>query len=180
MRRNEIDFPHDTRDSYIRRCMNNSFNTNQETVDRIAAESCSTEDFIERYLSEGDRNEQFYQVLLMYERPERAWKYVREIFGDRQFKTVSDIGGVLIGNPQFSVLIKNGRGDGTTRVAIFESKDDFRPIEDIMRYQISFTGQDIGIYGYDYDDPAQIDPIKKISGSFAAYSYEGLVAFVRR
>lgn len=180
MDRHDIIFPHETRDSYIQRCMNNSFNTNQEAVDRIAAESCSTEEFIERYLAEGDRNEQFYQILMVYERPERAWKYVREIFGDRQFKTVSDIGGVLIGNPQFSVLIKNGRGDGTTRVAIFESKDDFLPLENIMRYQTSFSGNEIGIYGYDYDDPAEIDPVEKISGSFTAYSYDGFVALIRR
>lgn len=181
MNRKDIRFPHDTADGYCLRCMDNEYGTNQNAVDTIAAASSTVEDFIDRFLKEGDPNEQFYQVLMETERPEMVWKYIRSVFGDRQFKTNSDAGSLLVGaRPDFSVLIPNGRGDGTTRVAVFDSKEDFLPLESLMRYWTRISGRRIWIWDYDCYDPAVALPAKQLDGCFNVYYHDGFIAFVRK
>lgn len=106
---------------------------------------------------------------------ENKWYKIRENFGDRCFITMSDVGCVRVGNDDFSVLIPNGYGDGTTRVAVFENGNDFTA-EDIMRFTgISVTGK-CNIFYYDCGGDTVA---REINGNYLVYAYEGLVAFVK-
>lgn len=179
MNRHDIVFPHDhSSDGYVRLCMDNKWTTNQDAVNRIAAESSTSEEFIERYLAEGEPTEMFYQILLKTERPERVWKYIRVLFGERQFKTISDDGGLLVGSPSCFVLIPNGHGDGATRVCVFNSREEFFPLENLMNPFTMVSGQQIGVYAYDCAEP-DAEPLVRLTGRFAAYYKDGFVALVR-
>ena len=94
------------------------------------------------------------------------------MFGDRAFKTSSDAGSVKIGIANMTILIPNGYGDGTSRVAIFENPKDFNNC--MMSYFTTVSGENMVIYNYDCGDT----PAATISGRYAIYYYEGLVAFV--
>lgn len=105
------------------------------------------------------------------------WYRIRSVFGDKQFKTYSDIGSLLINN---NTLIHNGHGDGTTRVAVFnKDDDDYRGtgfFYDMMHPCIvSFSGK---IDIYDYDIKGEGEVIKTINGDYDVFIYDGLIAFV--
>lgn len=174
MNRNEITFPHDTTDAFLVQCMNNAFSANQAVVDACAAEANSVDEFIALYLSIADSSSQFYGELLKRERPDLVFYAIREKFGDRQFKTMSDAGSVKIGNDSFSILIPNGRGDGTTRVAIFE-KAEFT-LENLMMFFSSFRTSKAFVYNYDCSGG---EPIAEISGNFSVFYGHGFVALVK-
>ena len=94
------------------------------------------------------------------------------MLGDKVFKTVSDIGGVKIGNDKFTVIIPNGYGDGDTRIAIVNRGE----INDNMFNFFTFIEGDINIYSYDCGD----DVVKTISGKYGVYYWEGFVIFEKR
>lgn len=177
MKINDIIFPHDAADSFLRRCMLNDFGvyaTDQAIVEECAAEASNVEEFIDAYPShESERGTRFWQELVKRERPGLRWKAICADFGDRCFRTFSDAGSVRVGNGSFSILIPNGRGDGETRVAIFDEADEFRS-EDLMNFFTKISGTDFGVYAYDCG--GQI--IERLDGSYNVYTYDGLVAFV--
>ena len=107
-----------------------------------------------------------------FEPNNETWYRLRGIFGDRCIKTLSDIGGVKIGNENFSVVIPNGRGDGITRIAVFDKMPD-ESIDEMHFW--SNTNGEFYIYGYDCGDNA----ILKLSGKYLIYYYDGLVAFIK-
>ena len=84
-------------------------------------ESCSNYDeFEKRVLNEECCLNVIYSYISLYGKDRRNhWYRIRELFGDRCFKTASDVGSLLVGNEEFQVLIPNGYGDGITRVAVF-------------------------------------------------------------
>lgn len=175
MNRNDIKFPHDTTDAFLVQCMNNAFSANQAIVDACAAEANSVDEFIYLYISRKEESaSQFYGELLKRERPDLVFYAIREKFGDRQFKTMSDAGSVKIGNDSFSILIPNGRGDGTTRVAIFE-KAEFT-LENLMMFFASFRTSKAFVYNYDCSGG---EPIAEISGNFSVFYGNGFVALVK-
>ena len=145
-------------------------------VEEIAAGADSTQDFIDRYLADPRTHmTQLYAWLLKKERPQKLWYAIREMFGEKQFKTSSDAGGVLIGNMTYSTLISNGYGDGDTRVAIFRDGESFN--SDLMEYFTKISGK-FGIYAYDCADPKTEQPLYILDGIFQVYFHEGFVAFV--
>ena len=95
------------------------------------------------------------------------------MFGDKCFKTYSDAGGVKVGSDTFSVLVPNGRGDRTTRVAVFEDESEFNA--DLMMYSGTSLHGDFVIYDYDCGN----NPVTQLSGNYFVYYYDDLVAFVR-
>lgn len=100
------------------------------------------------------------------------WYRVREMFGETCFKTFSDAGSVKVGNENFSFLINNGIGDGSTRVAIFAKGDEFN--DNMMVNSGVVVNGKATIYDYDCGDC----PAAELNGHYAVYVYEGLVAFV--
>ena len=81
-------------------------------------ESCRNYDeFEKRVLNKECCLNDIYSAISMYGKDRiNHWYRIRELFGDRCFKTASDVGSLLVGNEEFQVLIPNGYGDGTTRV----------------------------------------------------------------
>lgn len=100
------------------------------------------------------------------------WYRVRQMFGDRCFKTYADGGSVKIGNDSFSLNISNGYGDGTVRVSIFTKEDRFN--ENMMNYTGTALHGEFNIYEYDCGDTIA----KTMNGDYFVYIFEGLVAFV--
>lgn len=92
----------------------------------------------------------------------------------RLFTTISDAGGVRIGNRQFQMLIPNGQGDGLTCVHILERQDEL-PLE--AKYFCCFRGENIKIYSYDCGSCDMF--VATISGRFGAYYIHRNVYLVR-
>lgn len=103
---------------------------------------------------------------------EGHWYRVRKMFGDKCFKTISDVGSVKVGNESFSLCVNNGRGDGITRVAVFAKGDDFN--QHMMHYSCVTVSGKCHIYDYDCGNT----PAAELDGNYFVYYYEGLVAFV--
>lgn len=145
------------------------------------------------YVKKADNSEEFVDLvladkeLLKYQayaelsrccRPEKHWYKIREMFGERTFKTSSDVGGVMVGNKDFEINIPNGYGDGITRVAVFSKKDSENFNDNMMDYYTSIRGE-FYIYDNDCADRADVHAQrKKLNGKYIIYRYNGLVAFV--
>lgn len=112
------------------------------------------------------------------------WYRVRDLFGDRCFKTASDVGSLLVGNEEFQALIPNGYGDGITRVAVFNKGDsDYSVASRIMCDMMSshrgpYLHGKFNIYPYDCCDPTVDEPCKTLEGRYFTYYYDGLIAFI--
>ena len=108
---------------------------------------------------------------------ENHWYRIRSVFGNKQFKTLSDIGSLLINN---NVLIHNGYGDGVTRVAIFNKDDEDYRGTDFFSHMMN--GSAVSLSGkidiYDYDIKGEGEIILTINGDYFIYTYEGLIALV--
>lgn len=146
-------------------------------------------EFERRVLSKKCGLNVIYSMVSLYGKDrENHWYRIRELFGDRCFKTVSDAGSLLVGNEEFQVLIPNGYGDGTTRVAVFNKADSdfdinsdydvaFRIMPDMMDSGPYLYGE-FNIYPYDCCNPTVDEPCKTLEGRYFTYYYDGLIAFV--
>lgn len=108
---------------------------------------------------------------------ENKWLKIRNLFGENCFKTFSDRGGVLVGNEDFQILVRNGRGDGITRVAVLPLTkfDDYRFWSNLMvDTEILLDGK-FNIY---LDDCSTEDISRELNGKYTAYYYDGLVLFL--
>jgi hypothetical protein len=105
---------------------------------------------------------------------DRHWYRVREMFGDKCFKTMSDAGAVMVANKDGTcqILMSTNGGDRQARVAVFHKNDKFN---DSM---MNFTGNSInGEFGIsDYD--CEYHEAVSLSGKYLVYFYEGMIAFV--
>ena len=91
----------------------------------------------------------------------------------KKYKTMSDMGSVLIGNDKFQVAIPNGVGDGMTKLLIFE-EGEFNAYN--KKFFTSFQGKNIKVYAYDCEPT---DVVALISGRYGAYYSDGTVYFER-
>lgn len=98
---------------------------------------------------------------------------VKKMMGDKAEKTMSDAGGLLIGNEEFRFVIPNGVGDGGTYYAVLE-RNEFN--SNMMNFITSCEGE-FNIYNYDCDVRDGIS--ETIEGRFGIYNYKGLIVFVR-
>lgn len=141
-------------------------------VKQLISESANTDEFVEKYLANTEwKKEQCYQAMLKKYKPEKKWLFIREMFGDKSRKTMSDAGALKIGNESFSVLVNNGFGDGVTRYAILDKNEFYAG--DLMNYFTIIKGK-VNIYSYDCGD----DVAEEIEGCYQIYYYEGLIALV--
>lgn len=111
----------------------------------------------------------------------KLWYIIRELFGDKEFKTDSDIGSVSIISKDHKSLIAlpNGYGDGTSRVAIFNERNEL--IEHLMKYFTVIEGE-YDILNYDCLKPNEIKQeniVADLKGRYGVYYHNGFVAFVR-
>lgn len=162
---------------YLASCIENN-----ESCSKLY-ESCKTYDeFEKRVLNKECDSNIVYSLISIYGKDsEYHWYRIRDLFGDRCFKTYSDVGGLLVGNENFQVLIPNGKGDGTTRVAVFKKNDSVSVglIELMMdrKHGPTLNGK-FNIYSYDCDNPEKDEPLKTLDGRYFTYYYDGLIAFV--
>lgn len=165
-------------DTFLKKCIFNEWNKDKvkDMTTKILAESNNSEEFIDKFLGTKELSHtQAYAELSKTCRPDKHWYKIREMFGDRQFKTGSDAGSVKIGNDSFTVLVPNGEGDGITRVAVFDSPTDRQHFNDSMMKPFTLIDGDFNIYNYDCGESVA----KKLSGRYYIYVYQGLVAFVK-
>ena len=159
--------------TFLMECIFDKWSAGHEKIMEHYKNATSSENFITAILDDPElATTQVYAEISKKLRPEGHWYRVREMFGDRAFKTSSDAGSVKIGIANMTILIPNGYGDGTSRVAIFENPKDFNNC--MMSYFTTVSGENMVIYNYDCGDT----PAATISGRYAIYYYEGLVAFV--
>ncbi len=146
-------------------------------------EDCKNYDEFEKRVLNHECDSNFvYSLISMFGKDsDYHWYRIRDLFGDRCFKTYSDVGSLLVGNEDFQVLIPNGIGDGTTRVAIFKKGDNvFSGLIELMmdrKHGPTLSGK-FNIYSYDCDNPALDEPCKTLEGRYFTYYYDGFVAFV--
>ena len=95
------------------------------------------------------------------------WKRVRDDI-ENWTGTVSDAGGLKIGNESFSVIVPNGYGDGDMWYTVVE-KGCFN--HDMLTFWTSVSGDEIHIYDYDCGS----DVIETLSGRYGVYSGYGFV-----
>lgn len=146
-------------------------------------EKCKTYDEFERRVLNHECDSNIvYSLISMYGKDsDYHWYRIRDLFGDRCFKAYSDVGSLLVGNESFQMLIPNGMGDGTTRVAIFKKDDDvFGGLVELMmdrKHGPTLSGK-FNIYSYDCANPSVDEPCKTLDGRYFTYFYDGFVAFV--
>lgn len=155
---------------------------NNESCSKLYESCKSYDEFEKRVLNHECDSNVVYSLISLYGKDsDYHWYRIRDLFGDRCFKTYSDVGSLLVGNENFQVLIPNGIGDGTTRVAVFKKEDDvFGGLIELMmdgQHGPTLSGK-FNIYSYDCDNPAVDEPCKKLDGRYFTYFYDGFVAFV--
>lgn len=155
---------------------------NNESCSELYEKCNSYDEFEKRVLNKECDSYVAYSLISMYGKDnDYHWYRIRDLFGDRCFKTYSDVGSLLVGNESFQVLIPNGIGDGTTRVAVFKKDDDvFGGLIELMmdrKHGPTLSGK-FNIYSYDCDNPALDEPRKTLEGRYFTYYYDGFVAFV--
>lgn len=160
--------------AFVRECIFNKWVSGYDKIIKHLHDAVDTEDFVDKILGDPElATTQAYAEVSKKLRPDSHWYRVREMFGDRAFKTSSDAGSVKIGIANMSILVPNGYGDGITRVAIFDNSEAFN--DSMMSYFTTVSGKDMIIYDYDCGDVAATT----ISGRYNIYYYNGLVAFVK-
>lgn len=179
MKKENLIFKNDSKhihDTFIKSCLFNCLTADDEYKEFLTEtleKANNTEEFTEMFLANKKyKHKQGYQVLLRSEKPDQVWYFIRENFGDKCFKTMSDVGGVMVGNDDFSIIVPNGYGDGTTRVAVFDKGEFY--VDNLMQFFTSISGK-FAIYGYDCDGA----PETELDGRYGIYYYDGLVAFVK-
>lgn len=181
----DILFPHDTPSGYLRMMITRrpipgiaSEERTSKIIRSLIRKATDTEDLIDLIVSSDELLGTSERAAVMqYERPSLVWKEIRGIMGDRCFKTESDAGAVRVGTETFSTLIRNCRGDGTTRVAVFEEEPE--ELAGLLRTAMIFQSSVEGEFDiYDYDC-AGGRPVVHLSGRYAAYSYDGLVILIK-
>ena len=165
--------------SFIRHCLFKDESWEQgaeehnKEVENLIKASATTDEFVEKYLANTEwKKEQCYQAMLKKYKSEKIWLFIREMFGDKSQKTISDAGALKIGAGGFAVNIPNGYGDGEMRYAVLN--DDEFYASDLMHYFTMISGK-FNVYSYDCGD----DILEELDGTFQVYFYEGLVALVR-
>ena len=153
----------------------------KEKIERLEEQHKTEDDLFRTILNSTDEeiiHSDFYLPISRYHEHGMAhWYTVRKMFGDKRRYILSDAGSILIGNEHFSIRISHGGGDGEARFAVLE-EDEF--LFWSMNFETYIEGDNIHIYHYDCGNPNDMDNVvKTISGKFAVYTYNGLVAFVR-
>lgn len=152
------------------RCLLNPWaqHCDPEKVGRLWDEAETREDFIKALQADDDLK--FGQACGILSKGD--FYFIRGLIGDRQFKTVSDAGSVRIQNGGFHVLIPNGHGDGYSRVAVIENRDEWN--EEVLNYWSMVEG-DFAICSGDCTDLVA----KYMSGRYHVYYGDSFVVFVR-
>lgn len=93
----------------------------------------------------------------------------------KQIKLLTDMGGVLIGDDNFKILIPNGYGDGKQLIIIGNRKDVKSVINDNdLNYFTCLKSQNVNIYN---DENQIIENLPE--GDYAIYFGKATILFVK-
>lgn len=168
MKREDINFPNreKMRNFFLKECLFNDSAPEYQEAMAIVDSAASTEEVINKILnSDTMRGSQIYAELSK-DRSDH-WRRLKRDITTWQ-PTISDIGGLKIGNDSFSIVVPNGYGDGDMYYTIL-GKGCFNP--DMLDYFTSIRGTEINIYDYDCGD----EILETISGRFGIYYGYGFV-----
>ncbi len=89
-------------------------------------------------------------------------------------KTESDCGSVVVGNSEQQFYIANGRGDGLTRIGIWNSE---QPVPSFTHFETMLNAlEPLAIFNYDCGTFSAEEITAMIpQGCYEVYSYEGIV-----
>lgn len=163
------------RNQFLLLCVSDQWNGSRELFADLVKAAADSDELVNLIANSADpeiRRTQAYAVASRSCPDGGHWKRLRALLGSRVNKTISDAGGLKIGNDSFSVIIPNGRGDGTTRYAVID-KDEFW-IGGFMNYFAPVDGE-IRIYDYDCGN----DVAETITGRYGVYTFDGIVVFER-
>lgn len=92
----------------------------------------------------------------------------------KEIRTMTDMGGVMVGNQDFKILIPNGYGDGRQTI-IIGSGDYVEKVikENELNYFTFFEGKEVNIYD-DYGKKIETVP----EGEYAIYFGKAIIVFV--
>lgn len=148
----------------------------KDALFKVLDEATDTENFIDIFLSdERFSGSQGWMELMKLEREDMVVPYLKNEFATHGcFATISDAGGVKVGNDGFSTVFQNGVGDGTTLVAIYESEKEFK-LGGLLKFDTAINCTEAYVYDYDCGG----DPVKKLFGRYGVYGGYQFVAFVK-
>lgn len=153
---------------FTKKCICNKFAGKQDIYMELWKKSETVDEFKElvledeRLLTEQATGEMF----------KNDWYFKRKILGNKQIKLSSDAGGVKVGTNNFSIIIPNGYGDGTTRFAIL-NEDEVNT--SVFNYFTLLEGDEINIYKSDCGNTI----LQTIKGRYGAYYSDGFVILVK-
>ena len=157
---------------------------NEEEYSKLYEECMDYDEFEKRVLNKGCSLGAVYSMISLYGKDcKNHWYRIRSLFGERCFKTVSDVGSVLVGNEMFQVYVPNGYGDGITRVAVFNKDDEDYVADSLISMMMDdqrgpVLNGNFNIYPYDCCNPTVAEPCESLVGRYATYYYDDLVAFI--
>lgn len=177
MKINDLHFDHDTAGFFKASLLGRSFTTETpETLAEIRRLIRRAKDQTELGALIADspalQGTSIRAEYIRHEMPERVWKEIRAAIGDSCVKTVSDAGGVKIGSDSMSLIVPNGRGDGTTRVGVIDDRNRIEDWTPAMTFFSSIDGS-FSIYSYDCGG----EPVKTLVGRYGIFFYDGIVIF---
>ncbi len=168
MKREDLNFSNrdKMKNIFLNQCLFNDSAPEYPEAMAIVDSASSTEEVINKILnSDTMRGSQIYAELSK-DRADHWRRLKRDITTWQQ--TISDIGGLKIGNDSFSINIPNGYGDGDMYYTVL-GKGCFN--HDMLDYFTSVRGTEINIYDYDCGD----EILETISGRFGIYYGYGFV-----
>ena len=154
------------KNTFLKRCFCNEWaDSYQECM--IILEKCPTSEEVIYSILDSDtlKGSQVYAELSKTRRDHRM-----RVHADLEnwTRTISDAGGLKIGNESFSINVPNGNGDGELYYTVVE-KGCFN--HDMLDFWTAVSGNEINIYDYDCGS----DVIETLSGRYGVYSGYGFV-----
>lgn len=159
--------------TFAKECLLDAYNIDVEKVKKIWADAESVEAFEEMFLNDVETFEttQAWAEISKSSRGHRG--RLQEHLcrqGAKCLETISDAGGVKIGNDEFSIIAPNGSGDGDTFVYILDQERKFNS------NMANFWSMVKGGFNIYYCDCGN-DVAEKIEGKFLIYFERGIVIF---
>jgi len=157
--------------TFTYQCLTNQLHGG-EIFARIWKKAKTKKEFLDMILDDPQvRGEQGTYAAIKEFNIERMEGYRKLLIADAdRFTTLSDAGGVRIGNVDYSFLIPNGIGDGETTVAIMDDNCHF--CESAFQYFTLIRGE---FFVYSHDGVGEA--VKKLEGGFMVFYSDGIIVF---
>lgn len=154
------------------RCLTDTWgiHSNAEGIAKLWEKATSKKEFLSMLRS--DPETMYTQACGVLSR--ENFYFIREMVGDRQIKTVSARGCLMIGDENCQFFIPNGYGDGNTRVAVIHPGEKFN--FNALSYYTMVSGK-INVYYDDCGIPTEDNVVCRLDGEYGIYHGASFVIF---